>query len=52
LVDIIERKANEAGMKLKKHPLSVVSKGEKLSGYETDKRWKLIINVEMDIDEL
>jgi hypothetical protein len=32
--------------------LSILSEKRNLSGFQTDEKWKIIINEEIDIDEL
>ncbi|MDR0368656.1 MAG: type IV toxin-antitoxin system AbiEi family antitoxin [Bacteroidales bacterium] len=51
LADTLYQKATEAGIKFRKYPLKVVSRGSNFSGYCTNEKWKIIINEEIDIDE-
>jgi predicted transcriptional regulator of viral defense system len=51
LADTIERKSKEACIKFNRYPLRVVSQKTSLSDFETNKKWKLIINEEIEIDE-
>lgn len=52
LADALQRKIKQANIKFKKYPLSVVSKGKKLSDYDVNEKWKIIINTEIEIDDL
>jgi predicted transcriptional regulator of viral defense system len=51
LADKLYRKAEIAGLKYRKIPLVIVDKTKDLSKYPVSKRWKLIINEQLDIDE-
>ena len=44
-------KVNDAGIKFRKYPLKVMGKGVSLTGYDTNEKWKIIINEEIEIDE-
>jgi len=46
------QKSNEAGIKFRKYPLSIISEKKKYSDYRTNEKWKIIINEEVEIDEL
>jgi predicted transcriptional regulator of viral defense system len=51
IADTLYRKAKEAGIKFRKYPLKVVKKGTKPNDYDISKKWKIIINEEIEIDE-
>ncbi len=51
LADTLYQKAKETGIKFRKYPLKVVSKGTNLDSYDINERWKIIINEEIEIDE-
>ncbi|MDR1202276.1 MAG: type IV toxin-antitoxin system AbiEi family antitoxin [Tannerellaceae bacterium] len=51
LADTLYQKAKEAGMKFRKYPLRVVSKGTNLDSYDINEKWKIIINTEIEVDE-
>ncbi|MDR0505638.1 MAG: type IV toxin-antitoxin system AbiEi family antitoxin [Dysgonamonadaceae bacterium] len=52
LANALFRKSDNAGLKFRKYPLSILSEKRNLSGFQTDEKWKIIINEEIDIDEL
>ena len=49
--DKLYRKAVIAGLKFRKTPLVIVDKTKDLSKYLVNKKWKLIINEQIEIDE-
>lgn len=51
VADTLFRKAEEAGVKFRKYPLKVIKKDAKPSEYDVNKKWKIIINEEIEIDE-
>ena len=51
LADTLYQKVNDAGIKFRKYPLKVMGKGVSLTGYDTNEKWKIIINEEIEIDE-
>ncbi len=51
LADTLYQKVNDAGIKFRKYPLQVMGKGVSLTGYDTNEKWKIIINEEIEIDE-
>jgi len=50
LADTLYQKAKDAGIKFRKYPLKVLGKGISLADYDTNEKWKIIINEEIDID--
>ena len=46
------QKSKNANIKFRKYPLSVLSEKKKLSDFQVNDKWKIIINEEIDIDEL
>ena len=52
LASILLQKSKEANVKFRKYPLSVLSEKKNLSDFQTNDKWKIIINEEIDIDEL
>ena len=46
------QKSKDAKIKFRKYPLSVLSEKKNLSDFQTNDKWKIIINEEIDIDEL
>jgi predicted transcriptional regulator of viral defense system len=51
LADTLYRKAIFSGVKFRRYPLQLISKGTTLSGYPVCNRWKIIINEQIEIDE-
>lgn len=51
VADTLYRKAEEAGVKFRKYPLKVVKKDANPNKYDVSKKWKIIINEEIVIDE-
>jgi len=49
--DILYDNAQKAGLKFRHYPLRLKRKSEELSKFSTDKRWKIIINEKIEIDE-
>lgn len=49
--DTLYRKVKETGVKFRKYPLKVVKKEAKQNDYDVSKKWKIIINEEIEIDE-
>jgi predicted transcriptional regulator of viral defense system len=52
LSDTLFRKSKNAGVQFRKYPLSVLSEKKYSSGFQTNDKWKIIINEETDIDDL
>jgi predicted transcriptional regulator of viral defense system len=52
LANILFQKSKEADIKFRKYPLSVLSEKKNYSDFQTNDKWKIIINEEIDIDEL
>jgi predicted transcriptional regulator of viral defense system len=52
LSDTLGEKAKQAGIKFRKYPLSQIFLKTNLPEYEINNKWKLIINIEIEIDEL
>lgn len=50
IADKLYEKAKEAGFKFRKYPLKSI-KGMTLDGYDVNKKWKIVINEEIEIDE-
>ncbi|MGV8095824.1 MAG: type IV toxin-antitoxin system AbiEi family antitoxin [Mangrovibacterium sp.] len=51
LAETLYQKAKKAKIKFRKYPLKVVSKETDLGDYDTNEKWKIIINEEIEIDE-
>jgi len=51
LANKLYRKAEIAGLKFRKVPLVIAAKTKDLSKYPVNKRWKVVINEQIDIDE-
>ena len=52
LANALFQKSKNADIKFRKYPLSVLSEKRNYSNYQSDDKWKIIINEEIDIDEL
>jgi predicted transcriptional regulator of viral defense system len=52
LANVLFQKSEEANIKFRKHPLSVLSEKKNYADYQVNNKWKIIINEEIDIDEL
>ena len=52
LANVLFQKLKEANVKFRKYPLSVLSEKKNHSDFQTNDKWKIIINEEIDIDEL
>jgi predicted transcriptional regulator of viral defense system len=52
LSDALFKKSKNAGIKFRKYPLSVLSEKKYSSGFQTNDKWKISINEEIDIDDL
>jgi predicted transcriptional regulator of viral defense system len=52
LSEKLYQKTKNAGVKLRKYPLSVLSEKKYLSYFQTNDKWKILINEEIDIDDL
>ena len=50
--DSLYRKSQEANLKFRKHPICIKKQSMNLSEYPVNKKWKIIINEEIDTDEL
>jgi predicted transcriptional regulator of viral defense system len=51
LADMLYQKAIAAGVKFRKYPLKVVKEEAELSVYPVNKKWKIIVNEQIEIDE-
>jgi predicted transcriptional regulator of viral defense system len=52
LANVLFQKSEEANIKFRKYPLSVLSEKKNYADYQINDKWKIIINEEIDIDEL
>ena len=52
LANILFQKSKEADIQFRKYPLSVLSEKRNYVDFQTNDKWKIIINEEIDIDEL
>ena len=52
LANLLLQKSENAGIKFRKYPLSVLSEKKDYSDFQTNNKWKIIINEEIDIDDL
>jgi hypothetical protein len=52
LSNALFKKSKNAGIKFRKYPLSVLSEKKYSSGFQTNDKWKISINEEIDIDDL
>jgi predicted transcriptional regulator of viral defense system len=52
IADLLFQKANEANLKFKKYPLCIKKQSIKITDFPVDKKWKIIINEEIETDEL
>ena len=52
LANVLLQKSKEADIKFRKYPLSVLSEKKNYADFQTNDKWKIIINEEIDIDEL
>jgi predicted transcriptional regulator of viral defense system len=52
LANELFQKSKNAGIKFRKYPLSFLSKKTHLSDYQTNNKWKIIINEEIETDDL
>ena len=52
IADLLFLKATEANLKFKKYPLCIKKQSIKLTDFPVDKKWKIIINEEIETDEL
>ena len=52
LADALFQKSKEADIKFRKYPLSVLSEKKNYADFQTNNKWKIIINEEIDVDEL
>jgi Predicted transcriptional regulator len=51
LADTLYQKAESIGIKFRKYPLKTAKNGVKLDNYDINKKWKIIINEKIEIDE-
>lgn len=51
LADVLYQKAQDGGVKFRTYPLKVVKQDVKPNEYAVSKKWKIIINEEIEIDE-
>ena len=52
MANILFQKSEDANIKFRKYPLSVLSEKKNYANYQINDKWKIIINEEIDIDEL
>ena len=52
IADSLYQKINEANLKFRKYPLVIKKKSKNLTNFPIDKKWQIIINEEIEIDEL
>jgi len=52
LANTLFQKSKNADLKFRKYPLSVLSEKKNFSDFQSDDKWEIIINEEIEIDEL
>jgi predicted transcriptional regulator of viral defense system len=52
LANVLEQRAKQTGILFKKYPLMAIREDVELSDYKTNKKWKIIINIEIETDDL
>ena len=52
LANSLLKKTENAGIKFRKYPLSVLSEKKNYADFQTNDKWKIIVNEEVDIDDL
>jgi len=52
IADSLFQKANETNLKFRKYPLCIKKQSTNLTNFPVDKKWKIVINEEIETDEL
>jgi predicted transcriptional regulator of viral defense system len=52
IADLLLKRTNEANLKFRKYPLCIKKQSMESTDFPVDKKWKIIINEEIEIDEL